>query len=185
MTLFEFLSVGVSIVMALSAGQLLMNLRDVFESGRRYWVHALWVLHLLTAHVVIWWSLWAYRDMPSWNLASFGLVLLTPGLLFVCTSALVPNSSSSISSWEEHFFKVRRWFFAARILLLLVAGARTWLLLGKPVLASPTPASPLMLALLIASFLIPSPRAQGFLAVAALALFVFGVSFSRLAAGAA
>ena len=183
MTLFEFLSVAVSIVMALSVGQLLTNLRDVYDPNRRYWVHALWVLHLLLTHVVVWWSLWAYRDVPTWNLASFGLFLLPPGLLFVCTSALLPNSSSSVTSWEEHFFNVRHWFFAARILLILCAGARTFLLLHKPLLESPTPASPLMLALCIAGFFIPNRHAQGLVGVAALAVLVFGVAYSRLILG--
>ena len=97
MTLFEFLTVAISIVLALSAGQLLTNVREVFDPTRRYWVHALWVIHLLFQHVLVWWSFWAYRDVESWNLATFGIALLPTGLLFVCTSTLVPSYSSTVA----------------------------------------------------------------------------------------
>ena len=96
MTLFEYLSVAISIVLALSAAQLLGSLRAVFDAERRYWVHALWVVHVLVIHVIGWWGLWAFRDFESWNLALFGLFLVIPGLLFVCSNALVvPQGEAS------------------------------------------------------------------------------------------
>ena len=182
MTLFEFISVAVSIVLALSAGQILLNLREVFDPNRRYWVHAVWVVQALIIHVLVWWSLWAYRDI-QWDLASFVLVLVPAGVLFVMSSALVPNSSSTVTSWEAHFFEVRRWFFAARILFIIGAGFRSWFLLEKPILESPTPVSQLILVLLIAGILIANRRFQGVLAVVTSVLLVF-VAYVRLEAGA-
>ena len=182
MTLFEFVSVAVSIVLALSAGQILLNLREVFDPNRRYWVHAVWVVQALIIHVLVWWSLWAYRDI-QWDLASFVLVLVPAGVLFVMSSALVPNSSSTVTSWEAHFFEVRRWFFAARILFIIGAGFRSWFLLEKPILESPTPVSQLILVLLIAGILIANRRFQGVLAVVTSVLLVF-VAYVRLEAGA-
>ena len=184
MTLFEFLTVAISIVLALSAGQLLTNIREVFDPTRRYWVHALWVIHLLFVHVLIWWSFWAYRDVESWNLATFAVALLPPGLVFVCTSTLVPSYASTVASWEAHFFEVRRWFFAARSLFVIFAGFRTWLLLDKPILESPTPVSGPILLLCIAGFLFPDRRFQGALAALLLVLLLGGVAYFRLAAGA-
>ena len=84
MTHFEFLSVAVSIVLALSAGQLVGNIREVFDPTRRYWVHALWVVALLLLHILNWWVLWGLRDVQAWNLAMFASVLIAPGLLFAC-----------------------------------------------------------------------------------------------------
>ena len=184
MTLFEFLSVAVSIVLALSSGQLLLNLRDVFDRARRYWVHAVWVVHTLILHVLLWWSLWAFREIETWSLATFVLILVPAGLLFVCSSALVPNSTSDVTSWESYFFEVRRWFFAARILFLVAAGVRTWYLLDKPILESPTSVSAPMLLLCLAGFFIANRHFQGVLAVFTLILLVFGVAYFRLEAGA-
>jgi hypothetical protein len=182
-TLFEFLSVAISIVLALSAAQLLTNFREVFDPSRRSWVHATWVVHVLLVHVFVWWSMWAFRDV-EWNLATFSVVLLPPGVLFVCSSTLVPSNSSSVTSWGEHFFEVRRWFFAARGLFVLTAGFRSWLLLDKPVLESPTAVSIPIFLLCVAGFAIPDRRIHGVLAVVALAFVVFGVSFFRMEAGA-
>ncbi len=184
MTLFEFISVAVSIVLALSSGQILLNLREVFDPTRRYWVHALWVVHVLFLHILTWWALWAFRDIEAWNLATFTVVLLPPGLLFVTTSALVSNMSSSDESWETHFYSVRRWFFAARSLFLIAAGFRTWLLLDKNLLESPTPVSVPILALCVVGFIFSGSRTQGVVAVATMVLLVFGVAYFRLEAGA-
>jgi hypothetical protein len=181
-TLFEFISAAVSIVLALSAGQILLNLREVFDPTRRYWVHAVWVVQALIIHVLVWWSLWAYRGI-QWDLASFVLVLVPAGLLFVMSSALVPNSSSTVTSWEAHFFEVRRWFFAARILFIIGAGFRSWFLLDKPILESPTPVSQFVLVLLIAGILIANRRFQAVLVVVTSVLLVC-VAYVRLEAGA-
>ncbi len=145
--------------------------------------HALWVIHLLFQHVLVWWSLRAYREVEAWNLATFGIALLAPGLLFVCTSTLVPSYSSTVASWEAHFFEVRRWFFAARSLFVIGAGFRTWLLLDKPVLESPTPVSGPILLLCIAGFVFPDRRLHGALSVVLLGLLLGGVAYFRLVAG--
>jgi len=183
MTLFEFLSVAISIVLALSAGQILTNLREVFDPSRRYWVHALYVFQILLIHILNWWSLWAYRDISSWNLATFAVVLLGPGFLFICSSTLVPSYAQSVASWEEHFYKVRRWFFAARSLFIVVAGYRTWLLLDKPVLESPTPVSFPLLILSMLGLTFANRRVHRLLAVVSTGILLFGVTYFRLEAG--
>ena len=181
-TLFEFLSVAISIVLALSAGQLLTNFREVFDAERRSWTHAAWVVHLLIIHVLTWWSLWAFRDI-AWNLATFSLVLLPPAVLFICSSTLVPNNASSVTSWKEHFFRVRRWFFAVRSLFIVAAGFRSWFLLDKPLLETPSRASLPLLILCVAGLIFPNERLHQALAGVALAL-LFVISILRLEAGA-
>jgi hypothetical protein len=70
-TLFEYLSVATSIVLSISAAQLITILRAVLRPGRRYWVHTLWTVLALFGHLVIWWEFWGYRDVASWNLPQF------------------------------------------------------------------------------------------------------------------
>jgi hypothetical protein len=177
-TLFEYLSVAISIVLSLSAAQLLGNLREVFDPARRYWVHALWVVQALWLHVVYWWSMWAYRDIESWNLLSFAFVLLVPGLLFMCSSALVPTYAKSVSSWDQHFFTVRRWHFATRVLILVFASLRAWFLLDS----APSPISGLILVACIAGF-VSSNRSLHAILVVVVSLGMLGVSYARLKSG--
>ena len=132
-TLFEYLSVATSIVLSLSVTQVLSSLRAVFHSGRRYWVHAIWTVLVLILHLIIWWAFWAYRDVESWNLATFALVLFNPGVLFVASNTLV-NREPNVESWAEHYFAIRRPFFATFGLIPLGTLLRDGILFGTPVL---------------------------------------------------
>ncbi len=75
MTHFEFISVAVSIVLALSAARLLAALPHVLAPGRRYWIHALWSLALLFAHMDFWWTIWIYREIDPWTFTGFAVVM--------------------------------------------------------------------------------------------------------------
>lgn len=119
MTLFEYISVAVSIVIAIGATHLLGNAREVLDPKRRYWVHSVWVGLLLLLYAQLWWTFWGVRDSTAWNFGSFVVTLLGPGLLFVSSTALVPRSSEVSVDWEDHYYSVRKWFF---LVLLLYAG---------------------------------------------------------------
>ncbi len=112
MTQFEFISVGVSIVLALSAARLLAALPHVLAPGRRYWIHALWSLALLFAHMDFWWTIWIYREIDPWTFTGFAVVMLTPALLFLTVSSLVSDSPPTIASWRTHFYARHRVFFS-------------------------------------------------------------------------
>ncbi len=182
-TLFEYISVAISIVLALSAAQLLGNLREVFDPARRYWVHALWVIHVLLVHILLWWGFWAYRDVESWNLAFFALVLVNPGLLFVCSNALVLSQRGNGTSWEQHFFSVRKWFFVARGLIGMVSTLRSWLLLDIPILDPGRLPSLLMLIVCVVGVLSASRRVHGALVLISLVGVILGTVFLRFQPG--
>jgi hypothetical protein len=134
MTLFEYLAVGVAIVLSLSVAQVLAAVRYVVAPDRRYWVHTAWIVEILFGHIVMWWSIWSYRAVEDWNFGMFFLMLLAPGLLYVVSDALVTHAPAGIASWEDHFMKVRRWFFGVYGLLIVAASLRRWLLLDGQLL---------------------------------------------------
>ena len=180
MTLFEYISVAFSVVLALSAAQLLSNIRSVFDPIRRDWVHGLWVVHLLILHVVVWWSAWALRDV-SWNLGSFSLVLSVPALLFVAANALVPSDRSA--SLREHFLANRILFFTARGLLVLSASAISFLFLGIPLLSPVRLASVCILAICAVGIISTNRRVQLGVATAGLAFEILVTGYLRFEAG--
>ncbi len=112
MTHFEFISVAVSIVLALSAARLLAALPHVLAPGRRYWIHALWSLAMLFAHMDFWWTIWIYREVDPWTFTGFAVVMLTPALMFLTVSSLVSENPTTIASWRTHFYASRRVFFS-------------------------------------------------------------------------
>ena len=172
MTLFEYLSVAVSIVLSLSAAQILVNLRAVFDPARRYWVHTLWVVITLFVHLLIWWGFWAYRVVDSWNLATFSLVMLNPGILFVASSTLVPNGSKLDMSWEQHFFAVRRAFFVTIGLIPAGAVLRDWILFDTPVVTWDHLPELFMTAIYIVGWASANRRVQALLVLAGVVVLV-------------
>ncbi len=130
MTHFEFISVAVSIVLALSAARLLAALPHVLAPGRRYWIHALWSLALLFAHMDFWWSIWIYREVDPWTFTGFAVVMLTPALLFLTVSSLVSDSPTTIASWRTHFYAKRRVFFSLYFATVCSIPLRQLILLG-------------------------------------------------------
>lgn len=136
MTLFEYLSVATSIVLSLSAAQLLGQLRSVVRSTTRYWVHVLWIFFALLLHLLIWWEFWGYRTVVSWDFFSFALLLLNPAILFVCSSALVRTESNAFEDWSRHFFEVRKTVFLTLAMLTPVSVLRRLVLTDMPILSS-------------------------------------------------
>jgi hypothetical protein len=130
MSQFEFVSVAVSIVLALSAARLLSSLGHVFAKGRRYWIHALWCLILLAGHLTFWWAIWELHDVESWSFRAFAAAMLTPAILYLAASALVTEDPASVASWRAHYYARRRVFFALFIAMGLSVPLRQFAVVG-------------------------------------------------------
>lgn len=172
MTLFEYLSVAVSIVLSLSAAQILSNIRAVFSSARRYWVHIAWVAMVLYTHLLLWWGFWAYRDLESWNLASFSLALINPGILFVLSTTLVVDGSKLDRSWEQYFFDIRRSLFPMLGLIPVGSMLRDWVLLDTPVVTKGHLPELFMISIYIVAWATANRRVHAALALAALIVLI-------------
>src|SRR5205823_11992782 len=67
---FSYLSVLISIVLALGMTRVLQGLGELLQarSHRRvYWVHALWVLNIFLFLVVAWWVFYRWRFEQTWT----------------------------------------------------------------------------------------------------------------------
>jgi hypothetical protein len=118
MTLFEYLTAAVSIVLALAVVRLVEGLRPAVDSDGRYWVHWGWVVGKIVSCLIFWWTLWGAREGVAWNFPSFAFVFIGPIILYMQASVLVPQNPASIASWREYFFSIHRSFYIANALLL-------------------------------------------------------------------
>ncbi len=132
MTQFEFISVAVSIVLALSLARLLSAVPHLLAPGRRYWVPCLWAASLLPIHLGFWWAMWAYREVAAWTFRGFAAAMLTPILLYLTVTILVSDSPGTVESWRERFYARHRVFFPLFIVMLLSAPLRQFAVLGSP-----------------------------------------------------
>ncbi len=142
MTHFEFISVAVSIVLALSLARLLSAVPHLLAPGRRYWVPCLWAASLLAMHLGFWWAMWAYREVAAWTFRGFAAAMLSPILLYLTVTILVSDSPGTVESWRERFYSRRRVFFPLFLVMLLSAPLRQFAVLGSAELSPEVGAAP-------------------------------------------
>ena len=121
MTQFEFVSAAVTIVLALGIARLLEGMSDSFDPKRRYGLHLLWVINKLIHSTVLLWVIWTAHGLPEQSFFQFLGMLATPSIFYLQVHALMTRTPENVLDWREHFWKIRRWFFAANGIQVLVS----------------------------------------------------------------
>ena len=65
MNAFEYLSVLISIILALDMTRVLAGVGEMLQAGSRrhiYWVHVIWIVNLFLYLVVAWWIFYRWRN---------------------------------------------------------------------------------------------------------------------------
>jgi len=145
MDIFEYISVAVSIVLALGIGKLLSAVTAVFSPTKRDWLHITWFFAILLMALLHWVAVWDLNAAASWNVAQFLALMATPMLLYVATHLLVSSSPDSIENWGTHFSSVSRPLVATMALILASFWIRMYAILGENVV------QPLGIAIFVAN----------------------------------
>ncbi len=111
MSLFEFLTVTVSIVLALGLVRLIHGLRIASGSVARYWVHLGYVVIFIVVHLMYWWGLWGFQAGVNWNLGRFLYLFMGPMLLYSLASTLIPDDPGAVTCWRDYFYRIHRGLF--------------------------------------------------------------------------
>jgi len=133
MTLFEYMSVAISLIVALTFAEALRGMRSALNPQRRYGPHLAWLLIKLSNPINFWWRLWVLRDFPHyWNWGTYLLALIIPGLIYMQVMSLLGDNPNTVSDWRKHFYEQMRWFFGlnalsstAAVILLLTTYMNT------------------------------------------------------------
>ena len=120
MSHFEYVAVAFSLVFALILSRLLESLPSVFRPARRYWIHAVWTIHMIFSVFGLWWALWEFRD-TSWTPILFLGVMTFPVILYMRTIFLLQDPTEGSETWEVLFFENRKAFFATSMLAPVAA----------------------------------------------------------------
>lgn len=163
MTLFEFLTVAVSIVLALGLARLVHGLRVSANPETRYWVHFGYIAWGIVLHALLWWSLWRFQSDVDWNFGRFLYVMIAPVLLYSVSSTLVPDNPAEIASWRDYFFSVRSSFFWVFTVFSLHQAFASTLVQGVPPLPAMRPVHAAAVTLPVIGALSASPRVHAFL----------------------
>jgi len=113
MSMFEFVTVMVSMILALCLGHLLRSASFLAKTNREviyYLPLVLWSIVVLLSVVNHWWTLWDLRDL-DWSYGSFIYILIAPVLVTFATGLLSPSQSSSDAiDLRAHYSRIRRLF---------------------------------------------------------------------------
>lgn len=120
MTSFEYITIPVSIVLALGLGKILTATMVVIETGRRDWLHLLWCAVLMLVMLGQWVAVWGLRSNAVWSAGEFFVVMLSPILFYMAAHLLVSSRPEAIESWSAHLSQIAR---PLLLLMLLSVGA--------------------------------------------------------------
>ena len=174
---FEHVAVGFSMILSFGVVRLLDGLRPALVPGRRYWVHAVWLVQKLVNYAFYWWGFLSFREDIAWTVASFLWILIAPSLLFLQATALVTTNPSAVNSWRAHFFGIRSWFFSVDAALILHSVLTASLLRGLPLLHPFRGLQAVGLTISILGVASASPRLHATLAPVALAFQSLGLGW--------
>src|SRR5437868_9254551 len=96
---FEYLSVLISIILALGMTRVLGGVGEMLQarSHRRiYWVHAIWIVNLFLYLVIAWWIFYRWRNQQPWTFYLFVFVLFLLTILYLVSFILFPSVSASV-----------------------------------------------------------------------------------------
>ena len=121
---FSYLSVLISIVLALGMTRVLAGVGEMLQARSRrriYWVHVVWALNLFIYLVVAWWVFYRWRYQQPWTFFLFVFVLISSTVLYLAALLLFPREAASADdsiNYKTHFYANHRAFF----IVLLIYG---------------------------------------------------------------
>ena len=71
---FEYLSVLISIILALGMTRVFGGVGEMLQARsqhRVYWAHAVWIVNLFLYLVIAWWIFYRWRDQQPWTFYLF------------------------------------------------------------------------------------------------------------------
>lgn len=175
MTHFEYITIAVSIILALGIAQLLDGVGPALRKEQRYWTHVGWLVQKFFNILLWWWGLWTAREI-EWNLGLFLYEICAPVIFYLQAKALVTPSLPG-QSWRDRFYEIRVWFFVGNIALSIITIAGI-LLFGVTEIATKVPIAALVLLLMLAvvGLLTTSPRVHAVIVTIAITVQALGLA---------
>ena len=113
MSIFEFLSVSVAIVLAAAMGRLISATTYILNVERRDWLHLGYCIASLLAILLTWWLQWQMSNIESWHFTDFLLLMGSPISIYLAVHVLVTENPAAVVDWRTHFERIHRWYFTA------------------------------------------------------------------------
>jgi len=164
MSIFEFISVAISIILGLGVTRLLSNAIELVRARSRvklHWVPLLWALAVLIIHFQFWWAFFGVSGYGPVRNVDFLVWILTALALFVAGSFILPvRYESERTDLFEHFLAEGRIGVGALGAYIIMASVIN-MMLGAPWLSLPNLVSLVWLVGVVLTILSRSERGVG------------------------
>lgn len=169
MSVFEYVTAALLLVLGLGVTRLLSDAVDAFRSRqttRLHWIPLTW------AGIVFAWQMqyiWAVFELhtllPVWTAAEFLVMLLLALLLFIAGALVIPRASDETSDAWEQFQQDGRWTLAILATFFFVAYFANIGLFGETLLSIANLSDPFLGVLLVVTLFVRSPRVWAWMTV--------------------
>jgi hypothetical protein len=138
---FEYITVFLSILLALAAAEILAGLGRLIrerEHVQVYWVHVAWMFLMIFSVIQSWWVIWNVRTHEFTNFFEF-LVLVIPRLIWVLVAFLLspPINSGESFDLRDYYFRHIKW------VSMLAAAGLLGIAISRATLGVEEPLSPI------------------------------------------
>lgn len=134
MSVFDYLSVLFSVIMGLALTEVLQGFRDLIQARRRvtiYWPGLIWGGLMILIVVQAWWGMFAMRDLPHWNFAMYGAVVLQITLMYLASGVVFPKiPEEGPVDMREAYYSNNGWFFGLLALTVFSTFLKDFVLIG-------------------------------------------------------
>jgi hypothetical protein len=127
MTIFEYISVAASLVLALAIGNILSASSDILDRNRRDWLHVTWCVLAVLLGLGQWLALWRLNTPENWTSLQFFSVMLSVMIIYGMTHVLVTKRPEQVEDWSVHLVSMTRPLFTLLILSSLAFHLRSFL----------------------------------------------------------
>jgi hypothetical protein len=171
---FEYLSVLISIVIALGITEVTVSWGRVLQSRERVtfsWLHGFWSVVALFLMVQLWWGFWNFRLVETWTLPSLLLVVGEAINLVLCGLLLAPRLEGDRAlDLQVLFLHNSKLFFLLGALLISQLAVVDSIVLGQSIFVAENVPRALAVGLLLSATFVEKPRTHVAVAACSVAL---------------
>jgi len=116
-SVFEYISILISIILGLVITQLLSSFSDLLYDFKRvkfYWPHSIWIFFILFLQIQDWFITYQLKDKAVWQLSELMFLLLYPITLFTTAKMLLPTHE------KEERFDMKSYFMSQSQIIFIM-----------------------------------------------------------------
>lgn len=137
MTVFEYLSALVSVVVGLAIAQTLRGLLRLVHhrtTAKWSWTPFIWTVSMMLWTVYFWWFTFGLSQLDHWQMRDLFFVLAYGAALYFLLGLLFPDDVGDHFDMHEHFDATRPWFFGLLFALGVFELVDVWIKLSADML---------------------------------------------------